>query len=304
MLLQDTSAGGGFPVGWDLVTVIVAFAALAQPWVVSLFRKIARKGSSQFYESGKLSLFFWTQGLGIELVGTVKANHEDQFLRSMNVVITRGDNVERHVFEWRSFRYPVVDFQGVTKSDFGIASSLMVPTARPEYMDTLFFDPGSEQEVESIGDKVKAAWKAFVEAQVTEWSDEVQESIAIAPEGGAVMPVAVRGAAFAKSGPRRLEDERKLQMFDEFAKKPEIIELKADLDRACFWRHGDYALTLNLVTDQPEATFAHPGSFHLSESEVRALRGHSGHILRAWCEVTSLTKLPTVPPIAYKLNRP
>src|SRR4051794_18189271 len=94
------------------------------------------------------------------------------------------------------------------------------------------------------------------------------------------------------------------QVFEDFTQTPEMVSLKADLDRACYWRAGGYSFAVNLVTDQPKKTYAHPGSFELSENDVQALRSNLDAILRTWCNVPIPYAVPAPPAVPYKLSRP
>jgi hypothetical protein len=176
----------------------------------------------------------------------------------------------------------------------------MVTEIDPQYIGTLFWDPKSEQEVESLGEQVKSRWRSFLAERQAEYDAANAPSPPdVSPTSAKAYDIVLRYNESPKPPPLDLN-----QVFEEFTQSVEMVALKADLDRACYWRSGDYSFTLTLVTDRPEKKFAHPGSFSLSESDVQNLRGNIDAMLRTWCNVPIPYTVQLAPTIAYTLTRP
>src|ERR1700722_4700256 len=87
---------------WSAVGISVV--ALAQPWVIRLYDSNFKPGAIDIYETGQLEIGFSGFGTTIAVNGTLRARDRDQFVRAIQLDLTKQKDGSTHQFEWRMFR--------------------------------------------------------------------------------------------------------------------------------------------------------------------------------------------------------
>jgi hypothetical protein len=90
--------------GWG--SLIIAAVALAQPWVIGLFKKCFKRKRVEIYETGAIEIGLSTFGPTVGLFGTLNAMHGDGVVRNMTLKVVRLKDKAEHDFSWRFFRSP------------------------------------------------------------------------------------------------------------------------------------------------------------------------------------------------------
>jgi hypothetical protein len=87
--------------GWtDVGALIVAIAALIQPWLIAIWKRYFRRGTVELQTLGNLEVGYSTFGPTLGIVGGVRSIHQDVFIKSVKAVVTRDDKAEVEL-EWR-----------------------------------------------------------------------------------------------------------------------------------------------------------------------------------------------------------
>jgi hypothetical protein len=259
MLLQQTPAESWLSQHQLTITTIVAVLALIQPLLSYTYRQVFRRGSARLYESGLLGVYYGTQGPSLEVLGTVRATHEDQFIRSIRATVIKERDSSRHEFQWRYSRVPSFGPEGPSTS-FAFATSFMVTPAQTQYVDLILHDEDLEKRLQPLGEEIKEMWEEFV----------TNPDPAAHPEG----------------------------TIKTFLSTGRVREIQAQIKRMCYWEEGSYKLRLDITTDDPAKTFSRHCTFELTPSQAKAQRENSQVMLRGWLQlpfsqamnVTSQTK--------------
>jgi hypothetical protein len=87
--------------GWG--SLIIAAIALAQPWVIGLFKKCFRRKRVEIYETGTIEIGLSTFGPTVGLFGTLNAIHGDAVVRNMTLKVVRLKDKAEQDFSWGFF---------------------------------------------------------------------------------------------------------------------------------------------------------------------------------------------------------
>jgi hypothetical protein len=233
--------------GW-IVANVIALIAPVQPYVYWAWKRYFRKGRIDTHETGKIEVGYSGLGSTIAIMGTLRAVHEDQFVRSIELVLTRiRDNMQRR-FEWLALR-PASFVIGVpAQTQLEIASGFMLLTSEPWKYHIVFLDPQFQAEVMSVVERVRNAWAAF-------W----------AANGGAVP-----GAD--------LND-----LFQQFRMRREHVDAFTQLDRMLDWQPVEYAINVHVNTANPNNTFSRTFRFSVTAQDIVNLRMNCLRIIEESC---------------------
>lgn len=233
----------------DWGAFVVAAIALAQPWIIWLYRKL-RVGTVHVYEKANIEIGFSNLGPTVALLGTLRATDHDVFVRRMRLTVKRRKDGAALKFDWRAFRSGRSSIGGDDARYAEAAGSFLLTTAAPHQYDIFFATPEFASEHGALASSLVERWRGFVRRRVEEVSPALSTQLA-----------------------RVLEDPGSFQkLLDEFKKTPEPLELFAALDRGFFWNAGEYDLVLHIDTAKPEHTFEEQWQFRLSEEDSRLLR--------------------------------
>ncbi len=233
--------------GW-VVANVIALIALVQPYVYWAWKKYFRKGRIDIHETAKIEVGYSGLGSTIALLGTLRAVHEDQFVRSIELVVTRTrDNMQRR-FEWLALRPATVVIGGSAQTELEIASGFMLLTSEPRKYHIIFLDPQFQAEVMSVGERVRNAWGTFLGAN-----------------GGAVL-----GAD--------LND-----LFQRFRVTPELVDAFTELDRMFDWQPVEYAINVQVNTANPDNTFSRTFRFSVTAQDIANLRTNCLRVIEEFC---------------------
>ena len=237
-----------FPVP-DWGSFLVAAIALAQPWIIWLYRKY-RAGTVHVYEKANIEIGFSNFGPTVALLGTLRATDHDVFVRRMRLEVRRQKDSARHRFEWRAFRSGRASLGGQDERYAEAAGSFLLTTTPPHQYDVFFATPEFASEHGALASSLLERWRSFVRRRIEDEGPSLSTQLA-----------------------RVLEDPGAFEtLLEEFKKTPEPLELYSALDRGFYWNPGQYDLTLSIETAKPEAAFESRWSFELSEEDSKFLR--------------------------------
>ena len=136
----------------------MAFAALIQPWLVTVWRKVFKRGKVDIYETPTAEICFSALGATIGLTGTLRSRDRDMFIQSAR--LTLGKNGTTRNFNWFAFRVPKISV-GTTAGQSAEISmdapySFMILMLEPHRFNILFSDIALIQEAQPKVEKLKA----------------------------------------------------------------------------------------------------------------------------------------------------
>jgi hypothetical protein len=237
-------------------TLIVAVLALIQPWVVGVWRRFFRQGTIDIHETGTVEVGYSQFGPTIGLYGTLRAIFRDQFVRSMELMVTKQKDSSKHSFEWGVFRAQRFTLGGAQEGSFELPSGFLLTTTQPRRYNIQFFDVATQAEITPHVVTVVRGW-----AEVSGKFD--------LGTGPAQMQAAIQQAL--------------ANLHVEFSRSEGYVSAYAAIDRLCYWEAGRYSLEMRVNTARPDRTFQRRWFFELSENEVHSIRLNTVKLLQDLC---------------------
>ncbi len=239
------------------LTPIVAVLALLQPWIIIVFRKLFVKGTVEIYETGSIEVGYSSFGATIGLHGTLRVLQRDQFIRSIELTVTKQKDHSTHVFNWGAFRTQKLTASGAEEASVELPYGFLLTTTQPHRYNIQFFDTSLQEEIRPHLIKVAKAWSEAVGQMPT------------------------LGVSFA---PVQAAHQQAVQdLWQQFSKKDPLLEAYTAIDRLCYWDPGRYFFEMRVNTANPGRTFMRSWSFELSQDDVKSLRLNTVKLLGDVC---------------------
>jgi len=231
-----------------VVANLIALVALVQPYLYWTWKKYFRKGRIDLHQTGQIEVGYSGLGSTIALIGTLRAVHEDQFVHSIDLLLTRTrDNMQRK-FEWAALRPLSIIVGAATQPNLEIASGFMLLVSAPLKFNIVFKDPDFQAQVASVTAPTRGAWETF-------WSNN----------GGAAPTADVSN------------------LFFQFRDTLPHVNAYAELDRMLDWQPVEYSLDVRVNTANPKRTFTTVFRFSLNAEDVQRLRFNCFRIIEEAC---------------------
>jgi hypothetical protein len=196
-------------------------------------------------------VLFGPYGPGLQLVGTVQAVNTQQFLSSVETVVTHESSGEQHTLEWRILFPDVFLREPGTPPKRDIPVGIMVNPQQAYRFQAFFVDPSIEDgPIREIQARLQNEWLSLLAGVVTEAHNDSPEAIAEL----ATNADEVRKAAFL------------------LLKGTEAFSwAKETLQGTFFWESGTYRLSIRLHSAEPNTFFEEIWRFELSDEHIRTL---------------------------------
>jgi hypothetical protein len=253
LIIQEPPPAGipGFLKGWG--TLVIATVALIQPWVFAIWKKFFRSGAVDIYPSHHIEIGYSALGPTIGLTGTLRAVHRDQFVESMQVVLTKLKDQSRHTFDWVLFRAGKIYVTGQQREEMTaeLVSSFMITTTQPHPYNILFQDAATQSDMNSHMLAVHGEWLK------------------------------------ARSAHNPAEQLARLDvLYSEFMTNAKIVTTSyTALDRMMYWEPGRYSIEIVVHTTRPDMSFSEEWAFDLTPDDVSTLSVNPLVILRLACDL-------------------
>ena len=244
---------------WSLETwaFVVAATALVQPWLVSLWRRIA--SMIDIYETPFVEIGFSTFGPTLGLFGTLRSRNRDLFIHTIYLTLSRQEDKFSRRFEWGVFRTAKATIGQTTKSgvdqagevSMDVPNGFMISTAQPYRYNILFIDPIIfHQQLKPILAEFRTSWLSHLD----------QANIIPSKEMLLNVPL-----------------DRKIMMslkreFEEFITKADYANVFDRINELFYWTPGAYELTIHVKAAHPNRHYRKSWFILLNESDVTSLR--------------------------------
>jgi hypothetical protein len=240
-------------------SLVIAFIALSQPWIISLYKKFIKSPQVKLFEAGKIEIGYSNYGPTIGLNGTLIIENKDVFIRNINLELKRERDNSTHIFEWSYFRSNKIRLSQPKDMEFELAAGFMLSTKQPQRFNILFIDNTSQKELFVILEQFQKAWNDFF------WPK-------------------FRNAQLQNT--TLSTDQFKHFVHPEFTKADIHIDTWGKVDRIRYWEKGKYSLKININSSSPDKTFNTIYNFTLTDDE-RLISYNSMEILDVVCNVGS-----------------
>jgi len=238
---------------------LVAYAALAQPWLVWVWKQYVRRGKVDIYETGTVSVGFTQWGATIGLNGTLRATERDLFIRTIKVEVIKERDRSHHSFEWGLFRDPTMSSDAVLE----LPAGFMLSTANPYRYNIMFYEPQLKEEITPYINSVRDSWTQTV------------------LDSGA-RELLQQGSNVQQQDVSELQN-RLNQQYTNFKSQALYLTPFREMERKCYWEPGRYLLKMSVYTEKPDRVHNSEWHFSISEQDARRLRNNTSMILDNAC---------------------
>ena len=214
---------------------MIALAALLRPEFSKALRFIFNR--VEFYPAGLIEIGFAEFGPTIGIQGTLRAKNVDQFITSMDLVLTRKRDKSTHFFHWGVFRH--MDYLQIQNSKIEVASAFPLQTASAKKIDIQFHDSDTKEGYISQILGVRERFQEYMSSQKLDLDK-----------------------------PDLLERGKK-----DFRTKEQnfITDVFSALGKEFYWTPGDYDLQIKLKASRPSKVFNFDFSFSLKKEDITKL---------------------------------
>lgn len=228
-------------------TLILAIYGIVQIWLIALWKKYARKGEIDIYETGTIEIGYSTWGPTICLNGTLRGLNKDVFLKSIDLRIVRKKDQAQHNFRWIAFRSPKIDLAGTQPSSMEIPSGFLISPNSPHRYNIVFNDNDLFQD-----------FRPIFSDYITEWNKVVEQL--------ATKPLDPNSPFYTQTV------KEHYVIIENFRNSKKHVDTYTALDRKCYWDDGEYSLILNVRTSKPDKIFSNNYCFSITETDSRNLK--------------------------------
>ncbi|MEX0800217.1 MAG: hypothetical protein WD379_03250 [Dehalococcoidia bacterium] len=238
--------------------LIVASLALAQPWLLALWRRLFRQGTIDTHETGNIEVGFSGYGATIGLNGTLRAVHQDQFVSNIRLSLVKLKDSSRHLLDWGVFRSQKVSTAGSQEQSIELPAGFMLTTPQPQRFSIQFFDIALQDDMKPQIEAVLGGWQAAVaDADIAGLLELGLDATAIT--------------------------QRVDEVYRQFSENSVHVSAYTALDRLCYWEAGQYSLEMQVSTARPDARFTRKWQFELTDQDANNVRSNSLKIVQDAC---------------------
>ena len=237
---------------------LLAFVALAQVWVIALWKKYLRKGTLAIYPAGTIEIGFGTFGPSIALLGTLRARGHDVFVDEMRIQVTRIKDNARKTLYWKIFRSTTISLAMNNPESVEIARSFSVTTDTPREYNVFLAPIDFASNYRAKIQPLKDAWHTLV-------TDTLRRN----------EPKLLNQLSAVLQDPN-LSD----QIFDQFVHQDPAVELYTPLNNDFFWHASEYRIDLTIFCTDPTPDVVTSRMLSLDDQDERNLRLNAVSLIR------------------------
>jgi hypothetical protein len=254
---------------------VIGLLALVQVWAIALWRRLYSRGSLTSHETSSIEIGFSTFGPTVTLLGTLRAEHKDVFVKRMQVRVIRSRDRAEHTFTWRAFRPNVVTLGSGGSQTMEIAGSFLVTITRAHAYNVFFASAVFAGQYEQFVQPLRDSWNTFVEQEIRRVDENMVGQIGRALEN-----------PFLST-----------QLFNSFIAAGHATNLHTAISNDFFWHAGDYELEFTVETNARPELLIQRWRYTLTAQDEQNLR------FNAITSIRELCNLPVVYNFVYKEYR-
>ena len=248
----------------DLGPWIISGIALAQVWVLGLWKRL-RRGVVEIHSSGLIEVGYSRFGPTVGIFGTLQAVHRSVFIETIYLEVTRTKDGARHEFGWRAIRPNTVKLAGDPIDEVELPSSFLLRPEEPFRFNILFNDAGFVADLGPSVNPLPGSWWQFRDKRLAEIAVEHESRVDALLSNEALME----------------------EVFKEFNRTDQPQAAWKALNEAFYWVPGDYEMTMRVRCRRPEQEFVDSCRVALTEDDSEQLRQNSVSLLRSVCGLSS-----------------
>ena len=229
-------------------TLILAIYGIIQLWGLALWKRYARKGEINIYETGSIEIGYSGFGPTIGLNGTLRALNRDVFIKEIDLLVLREKDKAQHAFRWFAFRSPKIELAGSQPVSMEIPSSFLITPNSPHRFNIVFNDNDLFEDIRPLFHTYLSAWY-----KVAEELSKISSVFftAIPP-------------------PEAIETQKRL--LEGFRKSQIAIDTFSAIHGRCYWEAGNYLISINVRTSKPDKIFSNHYRFLITDNDCRNLK--------------------------------
>lgn len=228
-------------------TIMVAFLALIQPWLIFLFKKYLRPGSIEFDQSGNIEIGFSSYASTIGVNGTFRSIGKDMYVKKMELILTKKKDSSIHKLDWAVFRDTKLHFDDDLKSNFELPYGFQLSTNSPQRLNIQFHDLVQQDDLRPTTDNLSNEWISHLE---NEYSYEQRQ------DGSDTM--------------NKID-----QIYQPFKIAPVMVDTYGIILEKFYWEEGKYNLELKIYTANSKKAFNGNWEFTITDEQKRLLKNNT-----------------------------
>jgi len=216
-------------------SLLVATAALIQPWCFLLWEKYVRKGRVSIHESGEIALGFSNIGPSIELHGTLKSENKDIFITKILLEVTRRKDNLKHDFCWLLFCGHKARTSNLEDVDIERASSFWIRKNDSHRYRIVFSDSETKQDIDRCIKEFNDSWN-----NILDLSDDADNTSHMTYQG--------------------------------FSSSPDHLKAFTSIDHMFYWEPGLYSIRFKVYLSNTNKPQSNEWEFMLTDQDSKELR--------------------------------
>ena len=226
---------------------LLGFVALAQVWVIALWKKYLRKSTVEIHPAGTIEIGFGNFGPSISLLGTLRVRSRDVFVDEMRVQVTRMKDKAEKTLYWKAFRSNTISLTMNISESVEIARSFSVTTDIPREYNVFLASTDFASNYLAKIPHLRNAWRTFVTNTVQQNDPNLLSAALQDPN--------ISG-----------------QFFEKFMSQNLAAELYELLNNDFFWHASEYRIDLTISCTNPTPDVATSWMLTLNEQDEKDLR--------------------------------
>jgi hypothetical protein len=244
----------------DWLTPVIALVALAQPWIISLWKRYFLTLSIEPIPTGPIQLMFGPDGPAIGLLGVLRCRHQSTIVKALRIKVIRFDHAE---LDLDAFAQRIQNDNGTERQAFPVA--FRIGPDKLELYNIIFGERDTKELMQNLFRQLGTLWQPHLaQLSVTAAAGPV------APLPGTVAPLP--GTVPLPVNPQLLVNKYN-QALDAFSKTPATqAEFQPLIHKQNFWVRGDYQLTLYIDVQDRSEPFSQTWEFKIADDRLAPLR--------------------------------
>lgn len=225
-------------------TLIIAVIALAQPWIIFLWKKLIKSGTIDFFKTGNLEVGFSDFASTLGINGTLRGLDKELYVSKIELDLKKLKNSSAFNFEWAIFRDTKFSLGNTQNMTLELPNGFIVSPQSPKSVNIQFHDTKQKEELRPLLNELNTKWTNYLNTHYP-YDMRIKDT----------------------------DREKKIQdYYNTFCATTESNTIYAKLNNEFYWEKSTYELTFKIFTSKPNKSFSFKYSFNLTEEDCESLR--------------------------------
>jgi hypothetical protein len=256
------------------VAIVISFVALAQPWVIALYKKYWRRRALVIVPSGRLEVAFSLPfASNLTIKGSIYSKNRASLIRTMNVSVQHEQTDYTRELKAHLLRDPKLTFgSNVMTASAEMAGAIHIDEDEIASFYITFIDYNDFNGFELTAPRTYKKWEDFMAPRLLDY--------------------------IKKIGPRPTDQEKAIAYetaaqpfietsFSEFLNTAPAQAIANELRALFHWPEGTYRMTLSCEVQDDRHRYAETWRFSMDPLQVGNLQNNVTRMMRDMCQLTT-----------------